>query len=86
MFVDALQPSLIKGIFTTVGPYSDQSLSDLVTSRRGAYGVAFDSSMRCFDLGFGGYEHVTHAIASDCRRLAISSWQTTHQLWATEED
>lgn len=84
--VDAIQPSLVRGIFATSGPFPEQSLSDLIVSRRSAFGIAFDAPSRSFDLEFGDYEHVTHAIASDCRRLATSSWQTTHEVWPVDDD
>lgn len=76
----------MRGIFSTCGPFPHQSLSDVIVARGSAYGVTFDTSYRRFDLEFTDYAYVTHAIASDCKRLATACLQTAHEAWLTKDE
>lgn len=86
LLVDGMQAALVRGVFSTSGPYPDQSLSDLFADSRASYLAASDPSTRIIRLAFPIYSDVTHAVACDCRRLALSWLQSTIGCWPEVDD
>lgn len=86
LLVDGIQPALLRGVFATAGPFPDQSLSDLFADPRSSYLASSDAAARTVTLSFPVYSDVTHAVASDCRRLSLSWLQTTVGSWPSGND
>lgn len=86
LIVEALQPALLRGVFATAGPFSDQSLSDVFADNRSTFLVTADSGRRSVTLEFPTYFDVTHAVVTDCRRLSVSWLQSTLDCWPMPED
>ena len=80
LLADALQPSLVSGIFGVSGKLAPMSLSDVITAKRAAYGLDFDHAGKCLNLDFRDSAFVSEAAASDCSRLAISCMQTASHI------
>jgi hypothetical protein len=86
LLADALQPELVPGVFSAVGPYEDISLSDAIVARGAAYALGFDAPLRRIDLDFRDAGYVAHLVAADCGRLSTSCLQSVASIWPIEDE
>jgi hypothetical protein len=76
LMADALQPLIVKGIFTISGRLELASIPDAIVSPRAAYDLDFDNQNREVLFDFRDPNFVVTATAADCCRLSGSAFQT----------
>jgi hypothetical protein len=80
LLADALQPFIVRKLTTLGGRLREMTFADLITAPTAAYDFECDDEEQSISLDFRADEFITTALAADCCRFALASFQTAAQL------